>query len=144
MSLELPNSSFLFRTGPLGLLGWQWLALPVVALLAIALGSLLSRITRAALSRATRHTSTPYDDAILARLGRPLTLGWAIASAFIIIVPLELEPRAEDLIHRWLKALALVVFFWAPAPSPGPGAIWRGPAVEMAAIHPSSACAIRA
>lgn len=97
------------------MLGWQWLALPVVALLAVALGSLLSRVTRSLLGRATRRTDTPYDDAMLARLSRPLTVGWAIACSFALLVPLELNPGAEDLLHRWLKALALVVFFWALA-----------------------------
>jgi len=99
----------------LDLLGWQWLALPVVALLAMALGSLLSRITRSVFGRFARRTSTPYDDAIIARLGKPLSVGWAIACAYAMLVPLDLNPRAEDLIHRWLKALALVVFFWALA-----------------------------
>jgi MscS family membrane protein len=111
------SSSLLFRAGPLGLLGWQWLALPIVALLAIGLGSLLSRITRAVLGRATRRSATPYDDAILARLGKPLAVGWAIACAYALIVPLELNQRGEDAIHRWLKALGLVVFFWALARS---------------------------
>lgn len=115
VSLGLPHSSFLFRAGPLDLLGWQWLALPVIALLAIAIGSLLSRVTRAILGRATRRTPTPYDDAILSRLGKPLTVGWAIACAYGMLVPLELNPRAEDLFHRWLKAFALIVFFWALA-----------------------------
>lgn len=114
VSLGLP-SSFLFRPGPLGLLGWQWLALPVVVLLARVLGSLLSRITRAGLGRAVRRTATPYDDAILARIDRPLAVGWAIACAYALLVPLELNPHAQDMLHRWLKALALVVFFWALA-----------------------------
>jgi len=60
VSFGLPQSSFLFRVGPLDLLGWQWLALPVVMLLAIALGSLASRITRALLGRAARRTTLPY------------------------------------------------------------------------------------
>jgi MscS family membrane protein len=115
VSFGLPASSFLFRAGPLDLLGWQWVALPVVALLAMVLGSLLSRITRAMLGRATRRTATPYDDAVLARLGRPMTVGWAIACAYALIVPLELADRGRGVIHRWLEAIALVVFFWALA-----------------------------
>jgi MscS family membrane protein len=114
VSFGLP-SSFLFRPGPLGLLGWQWLALPVVVVLAWVLGSLLSRITRAVLGRAARRTATLYDDAILARIDRPLAVGWAIACAYGLLVPLELNPRAEDMFQRWLKALGLVVFFWALA-----------------------------
>lgn len=112
MSPGLPHS-FLFRTGPLDLLGWQWLALPVVGLVAVVLGSLLTRLTRALLGRATRHTASPWDDAVLARMGKPLTVGWGIAVAFGLLVPLELNDRAEAALHRFLKAIALVVFFWA-------------------------------
>jgi MscS family membrane protein len=112
--LGLP-SSFLVRPGPLDLLGWQWLALPVVIVLAWVLGSLLSRITRAVLRRAAQRTTTSYDDAILARIDRPLAVGWAIACTYGLLVPLELNPRAEDVFQRWLKALGLVVFFWALA-----------------------------
>lgn len=116
MSLALPHS-FLVRPGPLGLLGWQWLALPVVLLLAWLLGTLLSRITRALLGRAARHTATPWDDALLLRMGRPLTVGWALAAIYVLLVPLQLNAKAEAKIERWLSAAALVVFFWALARS---------------------------
>jgi MscS family membrane protein len=104
---------FLFRTGPLDLLGWQWVALPIAGFLAVMLGALLSRLTRALLGRATRRTPSPYDDAILARMAKPLTVGWAIGLAYALLSPLQLHSRAEALIQRWLKAAALVVFFWA-------------------------------
>ena len=107
------SESVLFRPGPVGLLGWQWLALPVLFLVAWLLGSLASRITRALLGRVARRTSSPWDDAILARLGRPLTVAWAIGATFALLVPLHLGARAEDVLHRWLKAAGLVVFFWA-------------------------------
>jgi MscS family membrane protein len=116
VSFGLPHS-FLFRPGPLDLLGWQWLALPVAALFAAIVGSLLSRLTRALLGRAARHTSTPWDDAVLLRMGKPLTAAWAIATAYALLVPLRLNERAEDMIQRGLKAAALVVFFWALARS---------------------------
>jgi MscS family membrane protein len=107
------SGSFLFRPGPLGLLGWQWLALPLVFLLAWLLGSIASRITRAVLARVVRRTSSRWDDAVVARIGRPLTVGWAIGVTFALLVPLQLGVRAEDVLHRWLKAAGLVVFFWA-------------------------------
>jgi MscS family membrane protein len=110
-----PLQSFLFRTGPLQLLGWQWIALPVVAVLAALLGTLLSRLTRALLGRAARHTTSAWDDAILARMGKPLTVGWAIGIALASLVPLQLHERADAMLQGWLKAAALVVFFWALA-----------------------------
>jgi MscS family membrane protein len=107
------HHSFLFRTGPLELLGWQWLALPAVCLLSWLIGVVASRLTRSALGRAAKRTPTPWDDALLARMGQPLTVAWAIASAYLLLVPLELRARPEDLLHRGLKAAALVTFFWA-------------------------------
>jgi MscS family membrane protein len=107
------SESLLFRPGPLGLLGWQWLALPIVFLVAWLLGSLASRLTRAVLGRVTRRTSSPWDDAVLARVGRPLTVAWAIGATFVLLVPLQLGERAEEVLHRWLKAGGLIVFFWA-------------------------------
>ena len=107
------SDSLLFRPGPLGLLGWQWLALPAVILLAWLLGSLASRLTRAMFGRIARRTSSPWDDAVLARIGRPLTVAWALGAGFALLVPLHLGSRAEGLLHGWLKAAGLVVFFWA-------------------------------
>lgn len=107
------SESVLFRPGPLGLLGWQWLALPVLFLMAWLLGAVASRITRALLGRLARRTSSPWDDAVLARLGRPLSVAWAIGATFGLLLPLQLGARAEDVLHRWLKAAGLVVFFWA-------------------------------
>jgi MscS family membrane protein len=112
VSLGLDHS-FLFRRGPLDLLGWQWLALPALFFLAWLLGLALSRLTRKFFGRAAQHTATPWDDAILGRMGKPLTVAWAIASAYALLVPLDLQPRPEDLLHRGLKAAALVTFFWA-------------------------------
>jgi MscS family membrane protein len=111
------DPTFLFRTGPFDLFVWQWLALPVAGLLAAMLGALLSRVTRALLGRATRHTPTPYDDAILARMAKPLTVGWALGLAYATLPFLRLPAHAEAMIQRWLKAAALVVFFWALARS---------------------------
>jgi len=107
------SDSFLFHPGPLGLLGWQWLALPVVLLVAWLLGSLASRLTRAVLGRVARRTSSPWDDAILARIGQPLTAAWAIAAMFALLEFLHLGVNAEEQLHRWLEAGGLVVFFWA-------------------------------
>jgi MscS family membrane protein len=84
-------------------------------LLAWLLGSVASRLTRAALGRIARRTSTPWDDALVAVIGRPLTLAWAIGAAIALLVPLQLDARAAAGLQRWLKAAGLVVFFWVLA-----------------------------
>jgi MscS family membrane protein len=116
VSLGLPHS-FLFRPGPLGLLGWQWLALPMMLLLAWLLGAALSRLTRALLGRAARHTAASWDDALLLRMGKPLSVAWGLATAYVLLAVLHLPPSAEAALQRWLAAAALVVFFWALARS---------------------------
>jgi MscS family membrane protein len=116
VSLGIPHS-FLFRPGPLGLLGWQWLALPLLVLLAWFLGIVLSRLTRAVLGRAARRTPTPWDDSLLLRMGKPLTFGWALGVTHVLLGPMDLPPGAEATFNRWLAAAALVVFFWALARS---------------------------
>jgi MscS family membrane protein len=86
-------------------------------LLAWLLGAALSRLTRALLGRAARHTAASWDDALLLRMGKPLSVAWGLATAYVLLAVLHLPPSAEAALQRWLAAAALVVFFWALARS---------------------------
>ena len=55
----------LLGRGPFGVLWWQWLALPALALLAFVLGRLLGRASRAALRVVFERTVTEWDDRLL-------------------------------------------------------------------------------
>jgi MscS family membrane protein len=110
-------TSVLFQPGPADLLGWQWLALPALLLIAWALGVLLTRLTRALLRRITSRTMTRWDDALLERIAGPLTLIWAMALSYLALPSLRLHPEVLVLLHRWFKAGLLVVFFWSMARS---------------------------
>jgi MscS family membrane protein len=98
--------------GPRGLLVWQWLALPAVALLAWMVGRVLGWLTRALLSRLFSRTRMQWDDLLLERLAGPLTFGWALLSASLVLDQLGLAPPARAFLGRGLRALSLLVLFW--------------------------------
>jgi len=103
----------LLHAGPLDILYWQWLALPLLLLVAWFLGFFLARITRAILARLVAKTEATWDDAVLARIGGPLTLAWLIGVAFALL-PLIGLPAAEEAFARSVLGTGLfVVFFWA-------------------------------
>lgn len=106
---RLPPS--LLTPGPMSLYYWQWLALPIVGLLCLGLGRLLSFLSGIVARRTlAKHTWSPR---LLSGLKAPVTLGWAIVLFAIAIPYLALTLRAEDLVERALRALAYLTFFWA-------------------------------
>ena len=108
---HLPDA--LLQPGPAELLWWQWLALPILAALVWFLGALLGRFSKWILGRAAARTSTTWDDELLARLGGPLTFGWALALAFLTLPLLALYTPAEAALHRGLRAAIFVLVFWS-------------------------------
>src|SRR5689334_11270704 len=84
----------LLRAGPLGLLAWQWLALPLLLAFAFLLGSLLRRVLQFALGQLVRRTTSDLDDLTLGRLAGPLTLVCVIAALALLRPSLELAPAA--------------------------------------------------
>lgn len=103
----------LLRPGPLDVLRWQWLALPLLVAVAWMLGSLVSRIARSMLERLVRRTSAEWDDILLAQVSGPLTLAAALLIAAILIPLLGLYAQAQALVGRVLRAGGALVLFWA-------------------------------
>lgn len=91
---------------------WQWAALPILLLVAWLLGMLLSRISRSVLGWFTKRTTTTWDDELVARAGRPLTLAWTLAAVLVGLPWLGLSAQARGLAHRWVHGLFLLAFFW--------------------------------
>ena len=112
---HLPD--FLLRPGPLDLLLWQWIALPLMLLVCWPLAFVLRRVTQAILGRLARRTKTEWDDQVLSRLGGPLTLGWLLALLYLGVPRLGLYQPADDFIHRTMRAGLFLVFFWTLARS---------------------------
>ena len=107
----LPNQ--LQRYGPLGLMWWQWLALPALALVALVIGRVLGAFTTAVLQRIFRRTPTEWDERLLRRTSPALTLLWGVAAAAVLLPWLALLPEASRLVRSLLGGLATLAAFWA-------------------------------
>jgi MscS family membrane protein len=103
----------LLREGPRGLLWWQWLGLPVVAVLAIAAGAVLGKLTRLILGRLAARTPTRWDDLLIERVASPLTALWAVMVATALAPWLALPAGPDGAVERVLRALAYLALFWA-------------------------------
>lgn len=103
----------LLRAGPADVLWYQWLLLPLFFAAAWALGSVLARLVRAVLRRLAARTQVQWDDAVLARLGGPITLACTFGVGLVATPALLLAARAEASLTTWLRTGVLVAFFWA-------------------------------
>jgi MscS family membrane protein len=101
------------RYGPGDLMWWQWLALPALLVLALALGRILGAFTTAFLHRLFRKTPTTWDDRLLERTSPVLTLLWAIVIAALLQPRLALLPDADRLVRSLLGGAATLAVFWA-------------------------------
>ncbi len=102
----------LLRRGPRGLLWWQWLAVPALVALALVAGSALGWATRRALGHLTARTETRWDDLLLERLARPLTVLWAVGFFTAFHPWLALGEGASAVLHHLLRAATYLVLFW--------------------------------
>jgi MscS family membrane protein len=109
-ALSLPD--VLLQRGPRGLLWWQWLAIPVLVLAALALGSLLGWATRRVLGILAARTRTPWDDALVERAARPIAVLWAIALVTAVHPSLSLGAGPEAVVDRALRVATYVALFW--------------------------------
>jgi MscS family membrane protein len=103
----------LLRPGPYRLLLWQWIALPVCAVLALLTARLLGGISHAVLRRIARRTTSRFDDELSDNLGGPIALGWFVAVSASALGLLELADAPEAFARRLLHGLFFVAFFWA-------------------------------
>jgi MscS family membrane protein len=102
----------LLRHGPQGLLLWQWLALPVLIVITLAIGRVLGVITKAVLHQIFRRTPTQWDDRFLARVAPAVTLLWAVAVSAALLPSLALVPAAHRFVRSLLGASATVSIFF--------------------------------
>jgi MscS family membrane protein len=103
----------LLRGGPLGLLWWQWIALPLLVLGAWVVGRFLGGLTRKLLSRLFARTRTERDDKLLKRIGPPLTFAWGLAFFWAALPSLGLTAKVEGFFVGLETAGAVIVVFWA-------------------------------
>ncbi|HEX9052364.1 MAG TPA: mechanosensitive ion channel family protein [Anaeromyxobacter sp.] len=103
----------LLRPGPRGLLWWQWVAIPALVALALALGAALGFATRRILGHLAARTETRWDDLLLERVARPLTGLWAIAVFTAFHAWLGLGEEESAVVHHVLRAATYLTLFWA-------------------------------
>jgi MscS family membrane protein len=103
----------LLAPAPLGLLWWQWLALPLFLLVSWFAGFFLARITRSILGRLVARTRATWDDAVLARIGGPLTLAWLLAVFFMLLPLLGLAAPEQEVVRQVLSTGLFAVVLWA-------------------------------
>jgi MscS family membrane protein len=77
---DLTSAGFprLLEAGPFDILWWQWIALPLVALLATGVAFAFHIIGRATVSRLTGRTRWVWDDRLAESVGAPMTLAVGI------------------------------------------------------------------
>ena len=101
------------RYGPLELMWWQWLALPLLVVVALGLGRLLGEVTRGVLLRLTRRTETHWDERLLEKVAPALYLLWAVVATAVLLSWLALLPPAERVARELLGGVASIGVFWA-------------------------------
>jgi MscS family membrane protein len=99
--------------GPRGLLWWQWLAIPALVVVALAVGSALGFLTRRLLGHLVSRTRTRWDDVLLLRVAGPLTSLWAVAVFTASLPWLVLPPGAASVVEHLLRAAVYLAVFWA-------------------------------
>ena len=113
----------LLEAGPFQILWWQWMALPIVALLSWAFGRLIRAIAWPILARLSRRTSTTWDDQLISSIGPPLTLAFALLLFAGGVVMLRLTRGGSEFTSALLAAGLSFAFFWG---------LWRSTAVISA------------
>jgi MscS family membrane protein len=103
----------LLRSGPRDLLWWQWIAMPVLVFFAWIVGRILSFISSAVLGRVASRTAWTWDEAILERIGKPLTLGWGLVAMLGALPYLGLFRPADASLRSFIRTALFVTFFWA-------------------------------
>ena len=100
------------RYGPADVMWWQWLALPLLAALALVAGRSFGSVTTRVFRRLFRRTPTQWDERLLQRTSPALTLLWTVAAAALFLPWLGLRPGAHAFVRSLLGGVATVGAFW--------------------------------
>jgi MscS family membrane protein len=100
------------RTGPWAVMWWQWLALPVLAAMALVVGRVVGGATTRLLHRILRRTPSIWDERLLKKVAPALTLLWTVAAAALLLPWLGLRPGADSKVRGLLGGFATVGVFW--------------------------------
>ncbi len=104
---------FLLRSGPYDLAWWQWLGLPILAVLSLTLGRGLGTLTQNVLLRVFRRTRIKFDERWTERMGSGLTVLWGILLFRAALPWLELHQRGRLAVVEVVTAVGVITIFWA-------------------------------
>ncbi|MFO0602239.1 MAG: mechanosensitive ion channel family protein [Polyangiales bacterium] len=124
---RLPRA--LLARGPKGLLRWQWLGLPVLLALGLALGRVVAALSRRALVRVAGRHVLALDPRLPERITGPLSVLVAALALRVAPEALALSRDGERFVEGLSSALLLGAVFWAA---------WRGIEVAARAVAASS------
>src|SRR5688572_25779600 len=108
-----PVPDFLTRSGPFGLLWWQWCTLVIVLFAGWLIGLVLGRMTIGLLTRLTAKTAVRWDDLLVAKKRGPVILLWATAAWWFLLPAIQLSPRATGTLETLLRLTVYVALLWA-------------------------------
>jgi MscS family membrane protein len=104
----------LLRPGPLDLMWWQWLAAPLLGLVAYGAGRILGAATRGLVGRLTRRTGVSHwTEVLLVAVRGPLVLACGLLVFAIGARYLALYEPGQRLLGTALRTLGTVALFWA-------------------------------
>ena len=106
---------YMMAAGPLGLLAWQWAALPLAFVIGWFASLFLERLSRAVFSRIAKRTKTDLDDMLLERWRGPFIFAWAAAVDLALLPVIGPPVHVEDFLQKLLRGALLASFFWACA-----------------------------
>jgi MscS family membrane protein len=92
---------------------WQWIALPIVLLIAFVLAMVATFLVRRLLRPAVTRTQTTADDDLLRRSRRPILLGFTILFFAAWLPVLALPEPVHVFLRGLLKGLGVVTLSWA-------------------------------
>jgi MscS family membrane protein len=102
----------LLRQGPFGVHWWQWLALPALVCIAVALGRLLARVSRTVLRTVSARTVTSWDDRFVLELAPALGVVWSVLVAAALLPALALTPSPQGVVTSLLAAGLITAIAW--------------------------------
>ena len=116
---------WLRASGPRELLLWQWAALPLIALVALALGRLVIAVALNLVTRALRRRQPDFDVALTRGPAGPLSALVAVPLCHAAVAELGLYPPAQSFVTGLLRAGLFVALFWG---------LWRSVALLSQAV----------
>ena len=111
----ISHLSHLLEIATLQINWWQWLAIPGVILVAVSIGGLVSRISRAVLKRLAARTAIQWDQVLVEKLPGPIWAFGTLAAASLALPALDLAREPKVLILRLLQLGFFFAVYWSLA-----------------------------